>query len=114
MITWSSLSRHVFVWCPPSLIPSLAGCLLQALARQAKSKRPKEIGKELEYCKMVAEQRVQRRYSRHFAMCREISTQIIDLVTMVGEYRLLNEKYVTKLSLIKPLASVGECELIFF
>lgn len=91
----------------------MAGCLLQALARQAKSKRPEEIGKELEYCKMVAEQRVRRRYSRHFAVCREISTQIIDLVTMVGEYRLLNEKYVTKLSLINQLASVGECEFRF-
>lgn len=75
-------------------VPTSA-CLLQALAQHVKSKRPQEISKELEYCKMVADQRVRHRYNRHFVTCREMVTQIIDLVTMVGEYRLLNEKYVT-------------------
>lgn len=89
--------------------------LLQALARQVKLERPEEIRKELEYCERVAAERVQRRYKRHFAMCRDVAAQIIDLVTMVGEYRLLNEKYVTQLSLRMPkgITTVNQCKRFF-
>lgn len=77
--------------------------------------RPEEIRKELEYCERVAAERVQRRYKRHFAMFRDVAAQIIDLVTMVGEYRLLNEKYVTQLSLRmqKGITTVNQCKRFF-
>lgn len=95
---------------------SVATGLLQALARQVKLERPEEIRKELEYCERVAAERVQRRYKRHFTMCRDVAAQIIDLVTLVGEYRLLNEKYVTQLSLRMPegITTVHQCKRFFF
>lgn len=69
--------------------------LVQALARQAKLERAEEIRKELEFCNRIAAERAQRRYKKHFTICKDILEQIVDLATKVGEYRLLTGKYVT-------------------
>uniref|UniRef100_A0A3P9BPT8 Calponin-homology (CH) domain-containing protein n=1 Tax=Maylandia zebra TaxID=106582 RepID=A0A3P9BPT8_9CICH len=66
-----------------------------ALAQQAKLDRAEEIKKELEFCNRIAVERIQRKYKKHFENCRGILEQIMDLATKVGEYRLLNGKYVT-------------------
>lgn len=72
--------------------------LVQILAQQAKLERAEEIRKELEfYDKMVAE-RAQTRHEKHFAICKDIVGQIVDLVLKVGEYPLLTGKYVTHCS----------------
>lgn len=72
--------------------------LVQILAQQAKLERAEEIRKDLEFShKMVAE-RAQTRHKKHFAICKDILEQIVDLALKVGEYRLLTEKYVTRCS----------------
>lgn len=74
--------------------------LVQALAQQAKLERAEEIRKELEFYNRIAAERAQTRYKTHFAICKDILEQIVDLALKVGEYRLLTEKYVTQLHLI--------------
>ncbi len=75
---------------------------VQALAQQAKLERAEEIRQELEYCNRVAAERSQRKHKKHFASCRDILEQIVDLATKIGEYRLLTGKYVTQMLLIMP------------
>ncbi|XP_041793355.1 sperm flagellar protein 2 [Chelmon rostratus] len=60
-----------------------------ALARQAKLEHAEEIRKELGICNRIAAERAQTRYKKHFASCKDILEQIVDLATKVGEYRLL-------------------------
>lgn len=72
----------------------------QALAQQAKLERAEEIRQELELYSRIAEERSQSRYKKHFAICKDILDQIVDLATKTGEYRLLTGKYVTQLLLI--------------
>ncbi|XP_070819976.1 sperm flagellar protein 2 [Chaetodon trifascialis] len=60
-----------------------------ALAQQAKLEHAEEIRKELGFCNRIAAERAQTRYKKHFASCKDILEQIMDLATKVGEYRLL-------------------------
>uniref|UniRef100_A0A8C4NY60 Calponin-homology (CH) domain-containing protein n=1 Tax=Dicentrarchus labrax TaxID=13489 RepID=A0A8C4NY60_DICLA len=60
-----------------------------ALALQAKLERAEEIRMELELYNRIAAERAQSRYKKHFASCKDILEQIVDLGTKIGEYRLL-------------------------
>lgn len=74
--------------------------LLQALAQHARWERAESIRKEMELCNRFAAERRQIRYRKHFASCKDIVEQIVDLATKVGEYRLITGKYVTQLLLM--------------
>ncbi|CAG5924374.1 unnamed protein product [Menidia menidia] len=59
------------------------------LTQQSKLAREEEIRKELEFCERIAAEKAQRRHKKHFDICKDIVTQIVDLATKVGEHRLL-------------------------
>ncbi|KAM3611956.1 uncharacterized protein V6R79_026395 [Siganus canaliculatus] len=59
------------------------------LAQQSKLERAEEIKKELECLNRIAAERAQCKYKKHFASCKGILEQIVDLATKVGEYRHL-------------------------
>ncbi|TKS78280.1 Sperm flagellar protein 2 [Collichthys lucidus] len=59
-----------------------------ALAQHAKLERAESIRKEMELCNRCAAERAQSKYKKHFASCKEIVEQIVDLATKIGEYRL--------------------------
>lgn len=70
--------------------------LVQDLVQQAKLERAEELRTQSELCSRNAAERAQRRYEKHFKICRDSLKQIVDLATKVGEYRLLTAgKYVT-------------------
>ncbi|XP_056134479.1 sperm flagellar protein 2 [Lampris incognitus] len=60
-----------------------------ALAQQEKLDHAEEIRKEIELHNRIAAEHAQNRYRKHSKSCREVLEQIVDLVTKVGEYRLL-------------------------
>ncbi|XP_047197228.1 sperm flagellar protein 2 [Hippoglossus stenolepis] len=64
------------------------------LAQQAKLDHAEEIKKELEFLDRIAAERAQSRYKKHFRGCKDILEQIVDLVTKVGEYRLITANLV--------------------
>ncbi|TKS78293.1 Sperm flagellar protein 2 [Collichthys lucidus] len=59
-----------------------------ALAQHAKLERAESIRKEMQLCNRCAAERAQSKYKKHFASCKEIVEQIVDLATKIGEYRL--------------------------
>ncbi|TMS17707.1 Sperm flagellar protein 2 [Larimichthys crocea] len=61
----------------------------EALAQHARWERAESIRKEMELCNRFAAERRQIRYRKHFASCKDIVEQIVDLATKVGEYRLI-------------------------
>ncbi|XP_074526408.1 sperm flagellar protein 2 isoform X2 [Halichoeres trimaculatus] len=65
-----------------------------ASARQAKLEGAEEIRKELEHCGRIAVERAQRKYEKHFTICKDIVEQMVDLATKIGEYRLLTGKLI--------------------
>lgn len=83
----------------PSPLISSSG-LVQALAQHAKLERAESIKKEMELCNRCSAERAQSKYKKHFASCKEIVEQIVDLATKIGEYRLITGKYVTQLLLM--------------
>lgn len=62
--------------------------------------RPEEIRRELEFCDRIAAERAQIRYMQHYVICKDILEQMVDLATKVGEYQLVNDKYVTQLTVM--------------
>ncbi|XP_019120013.2 sperm flagellar protein 2 [Larimichthys crocea] len=60
-----------------------------ALAQHAKLERAESIKKEMELCNRCSAERAQSKYKKHFASCKEIFEQIVDLATKIGEYRLI-------------------------
>ncbi|NXY15051.1 SPEF2 protein, partial [Atrichornis clamosus] len=59
----------------------------EALARQENIDNEEQIIKERERHEKIAAERVQARYKKHYSICWEMISQIIDLSTKVGEYR---------------------------
>ncbi|XP_068594487.1 sperm flagellar protein 2 [Brachionichthys hirsutus] len=60
-----------------------------ALAQQVTLERAEDIRKELEFLNKITARRTQSRHEKHFAICKDILEQIVDLATKVGEYRRL-------------------------
>ena len=73
---------------------------MQELAQQAKLDQAEEIKMELEFLDRIAAERAQSKYKKHFRDCKDTMDQTVDLVTKVGEYRLITAKYVTQLLLM--------------
>uniref|UniRef100_A0A8C3R2G0 Sperm flagellar 2 n=1 Tax=Cyanoderma ruficeps TaxID=181631 RepID=A0A8C3R2G0_9PASS len=70
------------------------------LAKQETIDNEEQIMKEREHHKMIAAERAKARYKKHYSLCWEMISQIIDLSTKVGEYRqLANNRVPLKLML---------------
>uniref|UniRef100_A0A8D2PSR3 Sperm flagellar 2 n=1 Tax=Zosterops lateralis melanops TaxID=1220523 RepID=A0A8D2PSR3_ZOSLA len=70
------------------------------LAKQETIDNEEEITREREHHKMIAAERAKARYKKHYSLCWEMISQIIDLSTKVGEYRqLTNNRVPLKLML---------------
>ncbi|KAI1240172.1 hypothetical protein IHE44_0011626, partial [Lamprotornis superbus] len=71
-----------------------------ALAKQETIDNEEQITREREHHKKTAAERAQARYKKHYSICWEMISQIIDLSTKVGEYRqLTNNRVPLKLML---------------
>ncbi|XP_053304104.1 sperm flagellar protein 2 [Spea bombifrons] len=69
-----------------------------AIEKQAKLDREDEIRKVQEIHELIAAERAEARYKKHYLICQEIMSQIVDLVTKTGEYRELTNRMIpTKL-----------------
>ncbi|KAL4660846.1 sperm flagellar protein 2-like [Arapaima gigas] len=79
-----------------------------ALAWQTHLEHEEETRREMELHRQIAAQRAQARYHKHFNTCREVLYQIVDLVTKVGEYRLLTDNLMPT----KPLREWKELLLL--
>ncbi|XP_066038439.1 sperm flagellar protein 2 [Chamaea fasciata] len=64
------------------------------LAKQETIDNEEQITREREHHKMIAAERVKARYKKHYSLCWEMISQIIDLSTKVGEYRQLTNNCV--------------------
>ncbi|NXY31069.1 SPEF2 protein, partial [Pomatorhinus ruficollis] len=70
------------------------------LAKQETIDNEEQITREREHHKMIAAERAKVRYKKHYSLCWEMISQIIDLSTKVGEYRqLTNNRVPLKLML---------------
>ncbi|NXP37451.1 SPEF2 protein, partial [Leiothrix lutea] len=70
------------------------------LAKQETIDNEEQITREREHHKMIAAERAKARYKKHYSLCWEMISQIIDLSTKVGEYRqLTNNRVPLKLML---------------
>ncbi|XP_055008697.1 sperm flagellar protein 2-like [Boleophthalmus pectinirostris] len=58
------------------------------LARQEKLTPAAEIQRKLDMCNKLAAERKQKRYMKHFNICKVVMGQIVDLATKAGDYRL--------------------------
>ncbi|XP_040276917.1 sperm flagellar protein 2 [Bufo bufo] len=65
-----------------------------ALQKQAKLDREEEIRKVQELYDQIAAERAEARYKKHYSTCQAIASQIVDLVTKIGEYRKLTNKLI--------------------
>ncbi|XP_009069063.1 PREDICTED: sperm flagellar protein 2, partial [Acanthisitta chloris] len=65
-----------------------------ALAKQENADNEEQIIKERECYEKIAAERAQERYKKHYSICWEMISQIIDLSTKVGEYRQLTNNRV--------------------
>ncbi|XP_029115332.1 sperm flagellar protein 2 isoform X3 [Scleropages formosus] len=65
-----------------------------ALAQQTQLEHEQETQRETELHRQITAQRAQARYRSHFDTCREVLDQILNLVTKVGEYRLLMDNLI--------------------
>ncbi|NWZ62372.1 SPEF2 protein, partial [Acrocephalus arundinaceus] len=71
-----------------------------ALAKQETIDDEEQITREREHHKKIAAERAKARYKKHYSVCWEMISQIIDLSTKVGEYRqLTNNRVPLKLML---------------
>ncbi|NXU95911.1 SPEF2 protein, partial [Cettia cetti] len=71
-----------------------------ALAKQETIDNEEQITREREHRKIIAAERAKARYKKHYSVCWEMISQIIDLSTKVGEYRqLTNNRVPLKLML---------------
>uniref|UniRef100_A0A8C9S639 Sperm flagellar 2 n=1 Tax=Scleropages formosus TaxID=113540 RepID=A0A8C9S639_SCLFO len=67
----------------------------EALDRKATQlEHEQETQRETELHRQITAQRAQARYRSHFDTCREVLDQILNLVTKVGEYRLLMDNLI--------------------
>uniref|UniRef100_A0A8C2T742 Sperm flagellar 2 n=1 Tax=Coturnix japonica TaxID=93934 RepID=A0A8C2T742_COTJA len=78
-----------------------------ALAKQEKIDCEEQIAKERELHEKIAIERIQARYKKHYSVCWEVTDQIVDLSTKVGEYRLLTNNKV-------PLKLMRDWKELFF
>ncbi|XP_066195706.1 sperm flagellar protein 2 [Sylvia atricapilla] len=65
-----------------------------ALAKQETIDNEEQITREREHHETIAAERAKARYKKHYSLCWEILSQIIDLSTKVGEYRQLTNNRV--------------------
>ncbi|XP_015195926.2 sperm flagellar protein 2 isoform X2 [Lepisosteus oculatus] len=65
-----------------------------ALAKQAQIDHMEEIRKEIELHDKIAAERAEARYRKHYSVCQEVLSQMVDLVTKVGEYRELTNNLI--------------------
>ncbi|XP_058280070.1 sperm flagellar protein 2 [Hirundo rustica] len=65
-----------------------------ALAKQEIIDNEEQITREREHHKTIAAERAKAHYKKHYSLCREMISQIIDLSTKVGEYRQLTNNRV--------------------
>ncbi|KAM4879293.1 sperm flagellar protein 2 [Sylvia borin] len=65
-----------------------------ALAKQETIDNEEQIIREREHHETIAAERAKTRYKKHYSLCWEILSQIIDLSTKVGEYRQLTNNHV--------------------
>ncbi|KAK7940502.1 hypothetical protein WMY93_003828 [Mugilogobius chulae] len=67
-----------------------------ALVQQERLARAGEIQRKRDTCKKLAAEQKQRRYMKHFSICKEIMGQVVDLATKAGDYRLENHSLIPK------------------
>ncbi|XP_072299946.1 sperm flagellar protein 2-like [Eucyclogobius newberryi] len=65
-----------------------------ALARQERLAHAAVIQSKLGICNKLSAERKQKRYFKHFSICKEILGQIVDLATKAGDYRLLTDSLI--------------------
>ncbi|NWX64577.1 SPEF2 protein, partial [Promerops cafer] len=71
-----------------------------ALAKKETIDNEEQITREREHHEKIAAERAQQRYKKHYSICWEMISQIIDMSTKVGEYRqLTNNRVPLKLML---------------
>ncbi|XP_063280058.1 sperm flagellar protein 2 isoform X1 [Prinia subflava] len=71
-----------------------------ALAKQEIIDNEEQITREREHHKKITAERAKKRYKKHYSICWEMISQIIDMSTKVGEYRqLTNNRVPLKLML---------------
>ncbi|XP_069819162.1 sperm flagellar protein 2 isoform X2 [Dendropsophus ebraccatus] len=65
-----------------------------ALQKQAKLDREEEIRRVQELYDQIAAERAEARYKKHYSSCQTVVSQIVDLVTKIGEYRELTNRLI--------------------
>ncbi|XP_028916699.1 sperm flagellar protein 2 isoform X2 [Ornithorhynchus anatinus] len=65
-----------------------------ALAKQAKIDYEEQALKEMELHEKLSSERARSRYKKHYSICGEILAHIIDLSTIIGEYRMLTNNLI--------------------
>ncbi|XP_059830042.1 sperm flagellar protein 2-like isoform X2 [Hypanus sabinus] len=61
----------------------------EILARQERAEQGERMEQEREVHEQLMVERAERRYRKHYRLCQEVVTHILDLVTKVAEYREL-------------------------
>jgi len=62
------------------------------LTRLAKLEYIEQTEKDRELHDQIMEQRAETRYQKHYTMASDVLSDIVDIVTRVGEYRELTNK----------------------
>ncbi|CAH2296500.1 sperm flagellar 2 isoform X1 [Pelobates cultripes] len=63
-----------------------------AIQRQAKLDCEEQVRKVQELHDMIAAERAEARYKKHYLICQEVTDKIVDLATKTGEYRELTNR----------------------
>jgi len=62
------------------------------MCRQAKEDYAEELEREREVHARIMNEKAQKRYRRHYEMCRGVLDLILDFACKIAEYRELTEK----------------------
>ncbi|XP_063816860.1 sperm flagellar protein 2 isoform X2 [Pseudophryne corroboree] len=65
-----------------------------ALQKQARLDHEEQMRKILELYDQLSAERAEARYKKHYYICQGIMSQIVDLVTKIGEYRELTDRLI--------------------
>ena len=75
-----------------SLSNSCGICVPQEMAALHKIEYSEQIKADQELHDKIASQRAEERYKRHYDMCAEVVSNVVDLSCKVAEYRELTNK----------------------
>ncbi|CAH2296490.1 sperm flagellar 2 isoform X4 [Pelobates cultripes] len=79
----------------------------KAIQRQAKLDCEEQVRKVQELHDMIAAERAEARYKKHYLICQEVTDKIVDLATKTGEYRELTNRLI-------PAKLMREWKELFF